>query len=270
MIFVQNPFCPPELCRLIPQAGRARELPAKASEKTDGKRKSITPHNITHFVNKWICFDSICMSDWVTCSLPIWTSSPSLPKLTVIYGIEALHSCALWCLIQGPTTRQGGERGCVGNSPGLRSSGTLISYKYSLCCSFWSLCGFGAVTPLRGLKGHARPDCESTNWTGRVEIVSHLESWICMIFLDMTLNLSAINAGSNHRSILSVLNSDKKNSAVWCVVSFPFSLTSTVAFSPSPALSVLLTLSFSSPDTLWDLFQPRAARANGGCLQFTV
>lgn len=81
----------------------------------------------------------MCMSDLVTCSFPVWTSSPSLPKRAVIYGSWALHSCVLWCLIQGPTTRQGGERGCVGNSWGLRSSGTLISYKYSLCCSHWSL-----------------------------------------------------------------------------------------------------------------------------------
>lgn len=86
--------------------------------------KSITSHNITHFVNKWICFDSVCMSDRVTCSLPIWTSSPPLPKRTVIYGSWVLCSCVLWCLIQGPTVRQGGERGCVGNSPAqeLRNS----------------------------------------------------------------------------------------------------------------------------------------------------
>lgn len=147
-----SPFCPPELWILI--QGNLRlvvpELLAKASEKTDGMWKSITPHNITHFVNKWICFDSMCMSDRVTCSLPIWTSSTPLPKRAVIYGSWALHSCVLWCLIQGPTTRQGGERGCVGNSRGLGSSGTLISYKYSLCCSHWfCLCDCWGVTPCR-------------------------------------------------------------------------------------------------------------------------
>lgn len=131
----------------LSSGGRSREtggrqcqsLPAKASDKTDGWWKSIVTHNITHFVNKWICFDSLCMSDRVTCSLPIWTSSLPLPKHAVIYGSWALRSCALWCLIQGPTTKEGGERGCVENSPGLRSSGTLISNKYSLCCSLRSL-----------------------------------------------------------------------------------------------------------------------------------
>lgn len=90
-------------------------------------------------MNKWIGFDSPCLSDRVTCSLPIWTSSLPLPKHAVIYGSWALRSCALWCLIQGPTTKEGGERGCVENSPGLGSSGTLISDKYSLCCSLQSL-----------------------------------------------------------------------------------------------------------------------------------
>lgn len=135
-----SPFCPPEQWWLIwgTWGWSCQSLLAKASDKTDGLLKSITSHNITHFVNKWICFDSMCMSDRVTCSLPIWTSSLSLPKHTVIYGSWALCSCVLWCLIQGLSTREGGERGCVGNSPGLGSPGTLISYKYSLCCLYSS------------------------------------------------------------------------------------------------------------------------------------
>lgn len=122
-----------------PEAGSARVCLPKALDKTDGWWKSIVTHNITHFVNKWICFDSMCVSDGVTCSLPIWTSSLPLPKHAVIYGSWALRSCVLWCLIQGPTTKEGGERGCVENSPGLGSSGTLSSDKYSLCCSLRSL-----------------------------------------------------------------------------------------------------------------------------------
>lgn len=105
------------------------------------------------------------MSDLVTCSHPIWTSSPSLPKRTVIYGSWALHSCVLWCLIQGPTTRQGGERGCVGNSQELRSSGTLISYKYYLRCSHRSLFVWLLSSSFtQGPKVEGRPVCGNLMW----------------------------------------------------------------------------------------------------------
>lgn len=169
-----SPFCPPELWILI--QGNLRlvvpELLAKASEKTDGMRKSITPHNITHFVNKWICFDSMCMSDRVTCSLPIWTSSTPLPKRAVIYGSWALHSCVLWCLIQGPTTRQGGERGCVGNSRGLRSSGTQeLWFPINIPCAAHtgSVCVTAEELLHAGCKGTERVSLWFDSYTDKTE-----------------------------------------------------------------------------------------------------
>lgn len=137
-----SPFCPLELWRLI--WGYLRlVLPDPACQSLGEDRWHAEINNLTQHhpfceqMNLLWQYVYERSGDLLSSHLNI-LYSPPLPKRTVIYGSWALRSCVLWCLIQGPTTRQGGERGCVGNSLGLRSSGTLISYKYSPCCSHWS------------------------------------------------------------------------------------------------------------------------------------
>lgn len=174
---------------------------------------------------------------------------PPLPKRTVIYGSWALRSCVLWCLIQGPTTRQGGERGCVGNSRGLRSSGTLISYKYSPCCSRWSLSLWLLRSySMQGKYICLRPTPQKSVWC--------IKSLVCRTFLEVFLkhsHLIVVVVNSNQSPVLCAVSSNSNAFAGRPSVSstsLSLPLTSTISFS----LSHLLYLSFSlSLSPYWPL-----------------
>lgn len=251
-----------------PEAGSARVCLPKP-----WRRQMACGNQYSHTTSPilWTNESALTVCVWaIGWPAPFPSEHPPLPfpKRAVIYRSWALRSCVLWCLIQGPTARQGGERGCVGNSPGLRSRNSDFQQIFPVLLTLGSSCLYDccAVTLCRTWR--CREYDLPVIWSQRCLHRYHknvlcISRLVSMVLLEWCLKHCHPEAAA----LMCVNSIQNNNFLLYCItiihLTFTLRLSSTTSLSVSPASS--LTLSFCSLVALWDLFQLRAAPVRGSC-----